>query len=155
MTMTEAPPVSIQEVSRRSGLSEPTLRYYEKIGLIDPVPRDESSGHRRYSGLAVERIEALSCLKATGMGLQDMRTYLRHLDGREDGESPARLRELFLRNADRVAEEMDRLRVRLRYLRLKADLWDAREQRDGEAERLAVQEITRTVPELRQTRSGR
>ncbi|MFF3254671.1 MerR family DNA-binding transcriptional regulator [Actinacidiphila glaucinigra] len=32
--MTGAPPVSIQEVSRRSGLSEPTLRYYDKIGLI-------------------------------------------------------------------------------------------------------------------------
>lgn len=152
--MTDAPPVSIQEVSRRSGLSEPTLRYYEKIGLIGPVPRDESSGHRRYSGPVVERIEALSCLKATGMSLKDMRAYLRHLDGREDGESATRLRELFLRNADRVAEEMDRMRVRLRYLRLKADLWDAREQHDGEAEQRAVEEITRTVPDLRQAGSG-
>jgi hypothetical protein len=41
---------TIQDVSRRSGLSEPTLRYYEEVGLIGPVDRDASSGHRRYSG---------------------------------------------------------------------------------------------------------
>ena len=40
--------LTIQDVSRRCGLSEPTLRYYEQVGLIGPVERDESSGHRRY-----------------------------------------------------------------------------------------------------------
>lgn len=39
--------MTIQEVSRRSGLSEPTLRYYEEVGLVGPVGRDERSGHRR------------------------------------------------------------------------------------------------------------
>jgi MerR family transcriptional regulator, copper efflux regulator len=38
---------TIQDVSRRSGLSEPTLRYYEEVGLIGPIDRDASSGHRR------------------------------------------------------------------------------------------------------------
>jgi MerR family transcriptional regulator, copper efflux regulator len=40
--------LTIQDVSRRSGLSEPTLRYYEEVGLIGPIDRDASSGHRRY-----------------------------------------------------------------------------------------------------------
>jgi MerR family transcriptional regulator, copper efflux regulator len=40
--------MTIRDVSRRSGLSEPTLRYYEEIGLIGPIARDESSGHRRH-----------------------------------------------------------------------------------------------------------
>jgi MerR family copper efflux transcriptional regulator len=40
--------LTIQDVSRRSGLSEPTLRYYEQVGLIGPVRRDASRGHRRY-----------------------------------------------------------------------------------------------------------
>ncbi|MFF3945752.1 MerR family transcriptional regulator [Streptomyces sp. NPDC001902] len=147
--MTDAPPVSIQEVSRRSGLSEPTLRYYEKIGLIGPVPRDESSGHRRYGASAVERIEALSCLKATGMSVRDMHAYLRHLDGEADADRAVQLRDLFRRNADRVAEEVERMRVRLRYLQLKTDLWDARERGDDDAEQRAVDELTRTVPDLR------
>ena len=40
--------LTIQEVSRRSGLSEPTLRYYKEVGLVGPVDRDTRSGHRRY-----------------------------------------------------------------------------------------------------------
>jgi hypothetical protein len=40
--------LTIQDVSRRSGLSEPTLRYYETVGLIGPIARDARSGHRRY-----------------------------------------------------------------------------------------------------------
>ncbi len=32
---------TIQEVSRRSGLSEPALHYYEEVGLVGPIDRDE------------------------------------------------------------------------------------------------------------------
>ena len=32
--------LTIQEVSRRSGLSEPTLRYYEEVGLVGPIDPD-------------------------------------------------------------------------------------------------------------------
>jgi len=51
--------LTIRDVSRRSGLSEPTLRYYEEIGLIGPIARDESSGHRRYrtEDLAFDRMD--------------------------------------------------------------------------------------------------
>jgi DNA-binding transcriptional MerR regulator len=53
---------TIQDVSRRSGLSEPTLRYYEEVGLIGPVDRDGSSGHRRYSSEDVDTLQMLACL---------------------------------------------------------------------------------------------
>lgn len=36
---------TIQQVARQTGLSEPTLRYYEQIGLIPAVDRDPGSGH--------------------------------------------------------------------------------------------------------------
>jgi hypothetical protein len=39
--------LTMQAVSRQSGLSGPTLRYYEEIGLLGPIERDASSGHRR------------------------------------------------------------------------------------------------------------
>ncbi|WP_433513633.1 MerR family transcriptional regulator [Nonomuraea sp. CA-143628] len=139
--------VSIQDVSRLSGLSEPTLRYYEKIGLIGPVPRDESSGHRRYDGTAVETIEALSCLRAAGMSVRDMRAYLRYLDAA--GDNAAEMRDLFLKNAERVAQEIEQMQTRLRYLQLKADLWDARQRGDIGAEHRAVQALTNVVADFR------
>jgi len=45
--VSDTPGLTIQEVSSLSGLSEPILRYYERIGLFNAVDRDESSGHRR------------------------------------------------------------------------------------------------------------
>jgi MerR family copper efflux transcriptional regulator len=59
--------LTIQDVSRRSGLSEPTLRYYEQVGLIGPIVRDESSGHRRYREDDVDTLQALACLRAMGV----------------------------------------------------------------------------------------
>jgi MerR family transcriptional regulator, copper efflux regulator len=67
--------LTIQDVSRRSGLSEPTLRYYEEIGLIGPVDRDERSGHRRYRDEDLDTLQMLACLRALGLGIEDMRTY--------------------------------------------------------------------------------
>ncbi|MGV9853409.1 MerR family transcriptional regulator [Streptomyces sp. NPDC003442] len=143
MTATEAEvrgsPMTIQQVSRLSGLSEPTLRYYEKIGLIPAVDRDRDSGHRRYHPRVVEMIRSLGCLRSTGMSVQDMRAYLRHLDEGAPGVVP--LRDLFQRNADRLEREIALMEVRLRYLRLKADMWDARERADADAERQAVDEL--------------
>ncbi|MEU1079577.1 MerR family transcriptional regulator [Streptomyces sp. NPDC005908] len=137
--------VSIQDMSKISGLSEATLRYYEKIGLIGPVPRDGSSGHRRYGGHAVEMIEALGCLRATGTSVQDMRDYLRFLDGGDDNAT--RMRELFERNVSRIQEEIERMHVRRRYLELKAQLWTARERGDTDGE-------NRIVPEIALAREG-
>ncbi len=36
--------MKISEVSAQTGLSVDTLRFYEKIGLIDPPPRDDGGG---------------------------------------------------------------------------------------------------------------
>jgi hypothetical protein len=43
---TVAGDLTIRQVSRRTGLAESALRYYERTERIDAVPRDESSGHR-------------------------------------------------------------------------------------------------------------
>ncbi|MBP8531983.1 MerR family transcriptional regulator [Streptomyces sp. MK37H] len=139
-------PMTIQQVSRLSGLSEPTLRYYEKIGLIPAVDRDRDSGHRRYYPRVVETIKSLGCLRSTGMSVRDMRAYLSLLDEGARGAAP--LRDLFQRNADRLEREIALMEVRLRYLRLKADMWDARECADAGAERRAIDELMDVIDAL-------
>jgi MerR family regulatory protein len=62
--------LTIQQMSRHTGLAESALRYYERIGLIGAVPRDESSGHRRYPPDLVAAIEALSCLRGAFDAIQ-------------------------------------------------------------------------------------
>lgn len=147
MLRTDEPMLTIQEVARRTGFSEPTLRYYERIGLFGPVPRDESSGHRCYDEQTVHTVESLACLRSSGMPIEEMRQYLELLPlGRQAaGQQYA----LFAKHAARVGEELDRLRVRHRYLQAKAELWAARERGDAEAEARAIADVHGAVGELR------
>ena len=66
---------TVQETAELTGLSEHTLRYYERIGLLSPVKRDSGSRHRRYTTIDLARIEALACLRAIGMPIETMRRY--------------------------------------------------------------------------------
>ena len=128
---------TIRDVAQRSGLSEPTLRYYEQVGLVGPIPRDEHSGHRRYGDEDLHTLEALACLRAVGVGIEDMRTYQDNLSRRQ--ETAAEQRDLLLRHAERIEAEIVAQHARLRYLREKAALWDARDRGDTAAEAEARQ----------------
>ena len=66
--------LTIRQMARLCGLSAHTLRYYEDIGLIDPVARS-SSGHRCYGEQDQRWIAFLLRLRATGMSIQDMLAY--------------------------------------------------------------------------------
>jgi DNA-binding transcriptional MerR regulator len=66
--------LSISEAARASGMSAHTLRYYERVGLLEPVSRD-GSGHRSYREADLERITFLAKLRATGMPIRDVRRY--------------------------------------------------------------------------------
>jgi DNA-binding transcriptional MerR regulator len=138
--------LTIQEMAQQSGLSEHTLRYYERIGLLIPVPRDGSSGHRRYSPDTVSVIESLSCLRGTGMSIEDMRRYLRL---RERGAAAAaEQKALFAAHEVALAREMETMKVRLQYLAGKVAYWEAMEAGDtakateiGEANRLIAKAL--------------
>ena len=132
--------LTIQETSRRTGLSEPTLRYYEEVGLIGPVDRDERSGHRRYSAEDIDVLQALACMRALGVGIEDMRTY--QANRGRGHEAAAEQRDLLLRHAERIEAEIAAQHTRLDYLRAKAALWDARARGDADAEAGAWQRVT-------------
>jgi MerR family transcriptional regulator, aldehyde-responsive regulator len=138
----DARELTIQQVARRTGLAESALRYYERIGLIDAVPRDESSGHRRYPPGLVATIEGLSCLRGTGMSVHDMRGYIANMDRGQPGA--AEQHALFARHAERLRREIARLQLRQRYVSAKAELWAARVSGDAAAE----ERITPTAIEL-------
>jgi DNA-binding transcriptional MerR regulator len=129
--------LTIKQMAAQSGMSEYTLRYYEKIGLIEPIPRDGSSGHRRYSIDTVQIVETLSCLRTSGLSLDEMRLYLRQ---RKRGDEAAEQKALFLAHAEEVAEEIRQITIRQRYLNGKVAYWDARLNGDRElAEQIAAQ----------------
>jgi MerR family transcriptional regulator, copper efflux regulator len=138
--------LTIQDASRRSGLSEPTLRYYEEIGLIGPIARDASSGHRRYQDEDLDVLQALACMRALGVGIEDMRVY--QANRSRGHEAAAEQRDLLLRHAQRIEAEIAARYTRLDYLRAKAALWDARDRADAAAEAEAKQQVNAAYDRL-------
>ena len=66
---------SIQETSERSGLSKDTIRYYEKIGLLPRAER-KASRHRVYSEQDIQTMSLITCMKKTGMSLEEIKPFL-------------------------------------------------------------------------------
>ncbi|MDO3412424.1 MerR family transcriptional regulator [Saccharibacillus sp. CPCC 101409] len=64
----------IGEVAEKTGLSVPTLRYYEKEGIMPPVKRSES-GLREYDDSDVDWLKFACCLRETGMTIAEMKTF--------------------------------------------------------------------------------
>ena len=64
---------TIAEVAERTGVSAHTLRYYERIGLLD-IGR-QASGHRRFSTNDLDRVVFIGRLRATAMPIRDIQRY--------------------------------------------------------------------------------
>ena len=86
--------LSIGELSKASGLSTHTLRFYEKLGVLKPADRS-ASRHRLYRPDAVAWLEFVLRLKITGMPLAEIRQYA-ELRARGDSTLRARLKILEL-----------------------------------------------------------
>jgi DNA-binding transcriptional MerR regulator len=65
---------SPSQAAEQSGFSLDTLRYYERIGLLDGIDR-APSGHRRFHDEDLEWLGVLRCLRDTGMPIAQMRRY--------------------------------------------------------------------------------
>ncbi|MEV7523352.1 MerR family transcriptional regulator [Streptomyces sp. NPDC091371] len=65
---------TISEVEARTGLTQHTLRWYERIGLMPHVDRSHS-GQRRFSDEDLRWLSFVGKLRATGMSVADMVRY--------------------------------------------------------------------------------
>lgn len=67
--------ISIGELSERTGVKVPTIRYYEQIGLLPAVPRS-AGGQRRYGGSEVERLNFIRHSRELGFEIEQIRELL-------------------------------------------------------------------------------
>ncbi|MFS8181613.1 MerR family transcriptional regulator [Pseudovibrio denitrificans] len=103
----------IGELSRKSGFSVDTLRYYEKIGLMPRAYRD-SGGRRLFEPADLRWLTFLRRLKETGMGIQER---LRFAVLRERGEDTmAERKEMLEDHREVVAQQIESLQQTLQLL---------------------------------------
>lgn len=71
--------LGIGELSRRTGVKAPTIRYYEQIGLIAPEGRTEGN-QRRYSHAEADRLRFIRHARDLGLPLESIRELLKLSD---------------------------------------------------------------------------
>ncbi|WP_435128429.1 MerR family transcriptional regulator [Actinacidiphila sp. bgisy144] len=84
----------------RTGVSIDTLRYYEREGLIGPIART-AGGRRQYSQDDVFWIGLVTCFRAAGLGITDLRGFVAMLRA----EHSAQDRVAFLRERRTAMEQ--------------------------------------------------
>jgi DNA-binding transcriptional MerR regulator len=114
--------LTIAETSARTGLSPHTLRYYEKVGLIDGVARS-AAGRRRYAAADLDWLAFLLRLRDTGMSIADMRRFAAL---RRDGPATIAARlELLRAHMAGVDERIHALRANARALEQKIVVYES------------------------------
>lgn len=113
--------LTVQQVSELTGLSEHTLRYYEKIKLLSPVQRDVSSKHRRYTSEDLAKIETLACLRAVGMPIEQMRNYFELAKNGKD--AAAELKAILETQRAVLRERIAQMQKNLDYVDYKITFW--------------------------------
>ena len=106
--------MTIREIAAKTNMSTDTLRYYERIGLLPPVPRN-AAGIRNYDEYFVNFINFIKKLKASGMSLEHIIDYIRLA---EMGDATIQERKKLL------AEARETLIEKINSLQLVAELAD-------------------------------
>lgn len=112
--------LTIQDVARATGLSAHTLRYYERIGLIHPIEREQNT-RRCYSADDIGWIQFLLKLRATGMSIKEMQKYA-ELQRQGDATLPERV-EMLKSLRDKVEAHMDELGEHLKLIHYKIEIY--------------------------------
>ena len=123
---------SIQDVSKKTGLTAHTLRYYEKEGLISGVERSQG-GFRQYTDEDLERLGLIRCLKNTGMSIQEIARFvqLTHEGDHTLEERVELLREHRERVLERMAEmqeHLDKVTWKLNFFTEKLRAYEAEQE---------------------------
>jgi len=119
---------SISEAAEKCGLSQHTLRWYERIGLVGPVART-ADGRRRFSETDLEWLALITRLRETGMPVSDMQRYAELV---RSGAGEAERIELLERHRAEVRRALAAQRECLKLLNSKIDTY-ARRVRDAGA----------------------
>lgn len=113
--------MTIAQASRKYGLSADTLRYYERIGLIPPVPRSKS-GVRDYDEESCRWIELMKCMRKAGVQIEALIEYVALF--RQGDATAAARKEILIEQRAQLIERMAEMQASLDLLSEKIERYE-------------------------------
>lgn len=115
--------MTITEVSRKYNLTADTLRYYERIGLIPPVNRN-NSGVRYFTEEDCNWVQFIKCMRGAGLSIEVLIEYVKMF---QEGNSTVKARkELLIEQRNQLADRIREMQETLDRLDKKIDGYEER-----------------------------
>ncbi|MFC6323570.1 MerR family transcriptional regulator [Companilactobacillus baiquanensis] len=114
--------MNIKEVAQKYDLTADTLRYYEKVGLIPKVNRNEV-GYRDFTEEDINWVEFAKCMRNAGMSVEALSKYVALF---QKGDSTiAERKQILLDQQAIMAEKLSDLQATYKRLTKKVDNYDS------------------------------
>ena len=113
--------MTIKEVSEKYAVSQDTLRYYERIGLIPPVART-TGGIRNYTESDIGWVETAVCMRGAGVPIEALIEYVK-LYQEGDATFEAR-RQLLQEQYDHLEEQKQQIEQTMNRLQYKISRYE-------------------------------
>ena len=110
--------MTIKEASQVTGVSADTLRYYERIGLIPAVPRNESC-IRNYDEASIGWINFIKCMRGAGLPIEALIEYVALC--KEGDKTEASRKAILIEQRDILQQRIESLQKTLVKLNYKID----------------------------------
>lgn len=113
--------MTIAEVSKKYELTQDTIRYYERIGLIPEVPRTKS-GIRNFDENSCKWIEFIKCMRAAGMPIEALIDYITLFN--QGKETVKARKELLIEQRENLVEKRNEISNTIKRLDHKIELYN-------------------------------
>lgn len=110
---------TIQQAAMQTGITQDTIRYYEKIALL-PKAKRKDNGHRFYQQEDIETIHLINCLKKTGMPLEEIKPFLEVKTDADPAEYPE-LVELLRNHRQTIVSQINSLQQVVDFIDVKLE----------------------------------
>lgn len=117
--------LSIGQMAKLNNVSKQTLRYYDKIKLLEPQIVDEETGYRYYNITQSARLDMIQYMKSVGMSLKEIQTQIQRND-------PHLIQEVLQANWKMIDEEIQRLTYQKRAVERTLKSYERYESSPGE-----------------------
>ncbi|AIS59033.1 MerR family transcriptional regulator [Listeria ivanovii] len=114
--------MNIKEAAKITGLTNDTIRYYERIGIIMPIPR-QANGLRDFNERSINQLKFAKTMRSAGMGVESLREYVAMIYENDDSTILAR-KALLTEQAELMQEKIDEMQEAHDYLLYKVENYE-------------------------------
>ena len=112
---------NIREIGQNFDVPSSTLRYYEELGILPEVKRDEHK-QRVYTDEHIDRLQAITCFKRTGLPMSKIHDFFEYAENLRDNID--KVVDMMENHEKYIVDQMEKMQQDLDHIRQKVRFYN-------------------------------